>query len=72
MTTWRRRGKLWQDIKSDDFPSSTISKRLVGFVALADLGRSEEKAAQGALKGISEHTGKDRQYETVGRSPADS
>ena len=47
------------------------SKRLVGFVALADLGRSEEAAAQDALKGISEHTGRDRQYETVGRSPAD-
>jgi CBS domain-containing protein len=45
------------------------SKRLVGFVALADLGRSEETAAQGALKGISEHTGKDRQYATLGRSP---
>jgi CBS domain-containing protein len=44
-------------------------KRLVGLVALADLGRSEEAAAQGALKGISEHTGKGRHYGAVGRSP---
>src|SRR6266566_3065646 len=39
------------------------NKRLVGFVALADLGRSEHAAAQGALKGISEPTDKERQYE---------
>ena len=45
------------------------SERLVGFVALADLGRLEETAAHGALKGISEHTGKARQYETVDRTP---
>lgn len=38
-------------------------KRLVGVVALADLGRFEETAAKGALKGISEPTGKERRYE---------
>ena len=46
------------------------SKRLVGFVALADLGRSEDnKAAQGALKGISEPTGKERRYEKSRETP---
>jgi hypothetical protein len=35
-------------------------KRLIGVVALADLGRSEEQAAQEALKGISEPTDKER------------
>jgi len=44
-------------------------KRLVGFVALADLGRSEDKAAQGALKGISEPTDKERRYEGVAVTP---
>jgi CBS-domain-containing membrane protein len=39
------------------------NKRLVGFVALADLGRSEDAAAQGALKGISEPTDQGRRYE---------
>jgi CBS domain-containing protein len=39
------------------------SKRLVGVVALADLGRFEGAAAQGALKGISEPAGKERRYE---------
>jgi CBS-domain-containing membrane protein len=39
------------------------SKRLVGFVALADLGRSEDAAAQDALKGISEPTDQDRRYD---------
>ena len=46
------------------------SKRLVGFVALADLGRSEDnKAAQGALKGISEPTDKERRYESSRGTP---
>jgi CBS domain-containing protein len=46
------------------------SKRLVGFVALADLGRSEDnRAAQGALKGISEPTGKERRYEKSHETP---
>jgi CBS domain-containing protein len=44
-------------------------KRLVGFVALADLGRSEDRAAQGALKGISEPTDKERRYESSRRTP---
>lgn len=46
------------------------SKRLVGLVALADLGRFEGMAAQGALKGISEPTGKERRYEMA--DPASS
>ena len=46
------------------------SKRLVGFVALADLGCSEDnRAAQGALKGISEPTGKERRYEKSRETP---
>src|SRR5205085_5447370 len=35
-------------------PVLNRDKRLVGVVALADLGRSGQKAAGGALKGISE------------------
>jgi len=35
-------------------PVLNRNKRLVGVVALADLGRSEGTAAQGALKGISD------------------
>jgi CBS domain-containing protein len=46
------------------------SKRLVGFVALADIGRSEDRAAQGALKGISEPTNKDRRFEKSRGTPA--
>ena len=38
----------------------TVHKRLVGVAALADLGRSEERAAQEALKGTSEPTDKER------------
>lgn len=38
------------------------NKRLVGFVTLADLGRSEGAAAQGALKGISQPTDQERLY----------
>jgi CBS domain-containing protein len=45
------------------------SKRLVGFVALGDLGRSEERAAQGALKGICEPTDKERRYERSRGTP---
>jgi CBS domain-containing protein len=41
-------------------PVLNRDKRLVGVVALADLGRSEEEAAQGALTDISEPTGKER------------
>ena len=37
-------------------PVLNRDKRLVGIVALADLGLSEGRAAQGALKGISEPT----------------
>jgi CBS-domain-containing membrane protein len=41
-------------------PVLNRDKRLVGVVALADLGRSEDEAAQGALTDISEPTGKER------------
>jgi CBS domain-containing protein len=41
-------------------PVLNRDKRLVGVVALADLGRSEEKAAEDALKGISQPTNKER------------
>jgi CBS domain-containing protein len=41
-------------------PVLNRNKRLVGVVALADLGHTGETAAQGALKGISEPTGKER------------
>lgn len=41
-------------------PVINREKQLVGVVALADLGRSEEGAAQEALKGISEPTDKAR------------
>jgi CBS domain-containing protein len=46
------------------------SKRLVGFVALADIGRSEDRAAQGALKGISEPNNKARRFEKSRGTPA--
>jgi CBS domain-containing protein len=36
------------------------NKRLVGMLALADLGRCEPNAAQIALRGISKHTGEPR------------
>jgi CBS-domain-containing membrane protein len=41
-------------------PVLNRDKRLVGVVALADLGQSEATAAQGALQGISEPTDKER------------
>lgn len=41
-------------------PVLNRDKRLVGVVALADLGRSEDKAAQRALQGISEPTDQER------------
>lgn len=41
-------------------PVLNRDKRLIGVVALADLGRSEETAADDALKGISEPTEKER------------
>jgi len=41
-------------------PVLNRDKRLVGVVALADLGLAEDRAAQGALKGVSEPTGKPR------------
>ena len=41
-------------------PVLNRGERLVGVVALADIGRSGGKAAQGALKGISEKTEKAR------------
>lgn len=41
-------------------PVLNQSKRLVGVVALADIGRSQGSAAQGALKAISEPTDRER------------
>jgi CBS domain-containing protein len=41
-------------------PVLNKDKRLVGVVALADLGRSGDRAAQSALKGISEPTDEPR------------
>jgi CBS domain-containing protein len=41
-------------------PVLNRDKRLVGVVALADLGRSEQKAGQRALQGVSEPTDKER------------
>jgi CBS domain-containing protein len=41
-------------------PVINHEKQLVGFVTLADLGRTEENAAQDALRGISEPTDKER------------
>jgi CBS-domain-containing membrane protein len=41
-------------------PVLNRDKRLVGVVALADLGRSEDEAARGALKHISQPTAKER------------
>src|SRR5262249_41282887 len=46
-------------------PVLNRDKRLVGVVALADLSRSEESAAQGALKGISEPTDTQRRERTT-------
>jgi CBS domain-containing protein len=41
-------------------PVLNRDKRLVGVIALADLGRAEDEAAQGALKDISQPTAKER------------
>ena len=41
-------------------PVLNRDKRLVGVIALADLGRSQASAAQEAVQGISEATGRDR------------
>jgi CBS domain-containing protein len=41
-------------------PVLNRNKRLVGVIALADLGRSEDEAARGALKYISQPTAKAR------------
>ena len=41
-------------------PVLNRGKRLVGVIALADLGRSEDEAAQGALKDISQPSDKGR------------
>jgi CBS domain-containing protein len=41
-------------------PVVNRNKRLVGFIALADLGRSEQAPAKEALKGISEPTDTER------------
>jgi len=41
-------------------PVLNREKRLVGIVALSDLGRSDGEAAQAALEGISQETGQPR------------
>jgi CBS domain-containing protein len=41
-------------------PVLNRNKRLVGVIALADLGRSDESAARQALEGVSEPTDKER------------
>ena len=41
-------------------PVINREKQLVGFIALADLGRSQDNAAQDALRGISEPTDMER------------
>jgi len=41
-------------------PVLNRAKRLVGVLSLADLGRSEDEAAQGALKDIAEPSDKPR------------
>jgi CBS domain-containing protein len=43
-------------------PVLNRGKRLVGMIALADLGRSEMRAAQDALMGISKATDKERRH----------
>ncbi|WGS20354.1 MULTISPECIES: CBS domain-containing protein [unclassified Bradyrhizobium] len=43
-------------------PVLNHDKRLVGVIALADLGRSEARSAQGALHGVSEPTDKERRH----------
>lgn len=50
-------------------PVVNRGKRLVGFVALADLSHSEDTAAGGALKGISESTDKERRYDSKSGTP---
>jgi CBS domain-containing protein len=50
-------------------PVLNRSKRLVGVVALADLSRSEDAAAQGALKGISELADTQRQERIANPPP---
>ncbi len=52
--------KLMAEHQVRRLPVLNRDKRLVGVVALADLGRSEGRAAQGALKGISEPTDEPR------------
>ncbi|WP_235983526.1 CBS domain-containing protein [Bradyrhizobium australiense] len=41
-------------------PVLNRDRRLVGVIALADLGRSDDEAAQGALKAISQPSAKQR------------
>ncbi len=50
-------------------PVLNRKKRLVGVIALADLGRSEDEAAQGALKDISQPTNKARPSATSSGFP---
>ena len=50
-------------------PVLNRNKRLVGVVALADLSRSGDSAAQGALKGISEPTDMQRRERIANPSP---
>jgi CBS domain-containing protein len=66
-----RAGQVMAKNQVRRLPVIDRNKRLVGFVALADLGRSEHTAAQGALKGISEPTDKERRYERRGTPVGD-
>jgi CBS domain-containing protein len=50
-------------------PVLNRNKRLVGVVALADLSRSEDSAAQGALKGISKSADTQRKERIAKPSP---
>lgn len=43
-------------------PVLNRDKRLVGVIALADLGRAEARSAQGALQGVSEATDRERRH----------
>ncbi len=56
----QKAAKIMAEHQVRRLPVLNRQKRLVGVVALADLGRCGENAAQGALEGISEPTDKDR------------
>ena len=55
-----RAAEVMADHQVRRLPVLNRQKRLVGVIALADLGRSEAAAGQSALKGVSEPTQKER------------